>query len=101
MSADIYPKFKAAVVQAAPVWLNRDATIEKVEALTTQAAREGAVLVVFSESYLPAFPVWNLIHRPPDQPAFFRRLYDNALRPIGPVRAIYNVKHLQPWNRAP
>lgn len=79
MSADRYPKFKAAVVQAAPVWLNRDATIEKVEALTTQAAREGAALVVFSESYLPAFPVWNLIHLPPDQPAFFRRLYDQAL----------------------
>jgi nitrilase len=36
--ADTYPSFKAAAVQAAPVWLNRDATIEKVEALTTQAA---------------------------------------------------------------
>ncbi len=94
MSADTYPKFKAAVVQAAPVWLNRDATIEKVEALTTQAAREGAVLVVFSESYLPAFPVWNLIHRPPDQPAFFRRLYDNALLiPSASFRKLAEIAH--------
>jgi len=35
------PKFTVAAVQAASVWLDRDATIEKVEALTSQAARNG------------------------------------------------------------
>ena len=79
MPGDTYPKFTVAAVQAASVWLDRDATIEKVEALTSQAARNGAALVIFSESYIPAFPVWNLTHRPLDQPAFFRRLYDHAL----------------------
>lgn len=79
MPADTYPKFTVAAVQAASVWLDRDATIEKMEALTNQAARKGAALVVFSESYIPAFPVWNLTHRPLDQHAFFRRLYDHAL----------------------
>jgi len=79
MPGDTYPKFTVAAVQAASVWLDRDATIDKVEALTSQAARNGAALVVFSESYIPAFPVWNLTHRPLDQPAFFRRLYDHAL----------------------
>ncbi len=57
MPADTYPRFTVAAVQAASVWLDRDATIEKVEALTSQAARNGAALVVFSESYIPTFPV--------------------------------------------
>ncbi|WP_220201715.1 hypothetical protein [Reticulibacter mediterranei] len=47
MQVDIYPTFKAAVVQAAPVWLNRDATIEKIEALTTQTGCAGTALVFF------------------------------------------------------
>jgi nitrilase len=89
MPGDTYPKFTVAAVQAASVWLDRDATIEKVEALTSQAARNGAALVVFSESYIPAFPVWNLTHRPLDQPAFFRRLYDHALLiPSAPFRKL-------------
>jgi predicted amidohydrolase len=79
MPADTYPKFTVAAVQAASVWLDRDATIEKMEALASQAAQKGAALVVFPESYVPAFPVWNLTHRPLDQHAFFRRLYDQAL----------------------
>ena len=89
MPGDTYPKFTVAAVQAASVWLDRDATIEKVEALTSQAARNGAALVIFSESYIPAFPVWNLTHRPLDQPAFFRRLYDHALLiPSAPFRKL-------------
>ncbi|QBD81721.1 carbon-nitrogen hydrolase family protein [Ktedonosporobacter rubrisoli] len=79
MPGDTYPKFLAAAVQAASVWLDRDATIDKVEALTSEASDKGASLVVFSESYIPAFPIWNLTHRPLDQPAFFRRLFDNAV----------------------
>ena len=39
MPGDTYPKVTVAAVQAASVWLDRDATIEKVEALTSQAAR--------------------------------------------------------------
>jgi len=34
-----------------------------------------------SESpFHPAFPVWNLIYAPMDQHAFFRRLFENAVR---------------------
>jgi nitrilase len=47
MPGDTYPQFTVAAVQAASVWLDRDATIEKVESLTSQAARYGAALVVF------------------------------------------------------
>jgi predicted amidohydrolase len=89
MPGDTYPKFRAAAVQAASVWLDRDATIEKMAALTSQTAHNGAALVVFPESYIPAFPVWNLTHRPLDQHAFFRRLYDQALLiPSAPFRKL-------------
>ncbi len=79
MSGDIYPKFVAAAVQAAPVFLDRDATIGKVDRLVGEAAAKGAQLVVFGESFIPAFPVWNIIYAPIDQHPFFRRLFDNAV----------------------
>jgi nitrilase len=45
-----------AVVQAAPVIMERDATIEKVAALTREAAASGARLVLFPEAFVPAYP---------------------------------------------
>lgn len=76
---DTYPKLRAAGIQAAPVFLNRDATIEKMEGLVSEAAGKGADLVVFGESFVPAFPLWNMVYPPMDQQIFFRRLFDNAL----------------------
>ncbi|MCL6525126.1 MAG: carbon-nitrogen hydrolase family protein [Thermoflavifilum sp.] len=79
MPADTYPRFKVAVVQAAPVFLDRDATIEKLDRLVAQASSKGAELVVFGESFIPAFPVWNIVYAPIDQHWFFRTLFDNAV----------------------
>ena len=79
MSGDKYPKFRAAAVQAAPVFLNREATIDKVETLLTEATANGEKLVVFPESFIPCFPVWCLVHAPIDQHPLFTRLYENAL----------------------
>src|SRR3954471_8824772 len=49
-----------ACIQAEPVILDRDATIEKLGTLTTEAAANGAKLVVFPEAFIPAYPssVW-------------------------------------------
>jgi nitrilase len=49
-------RVKVACIQAEPVILDRDATIEKQEALTAEAAAAGARLVVFPESFVPAYP---------------------------------------------
>src|SRR5947208_11766702 len=49
-----------ACVQAEPVILDRDATIEKLATLAADAAGNGAKLLVFPESFVPAYPssVW-------------------------------------------
>jgi len=54
--ADTFPKFKAAVVQAAPVLFNREATVEKTCQLTAEAAAQGANLILFPEAFIPAYP---------------------------------------------
>ncbi len=47
-----------ALAQISPVWLNRDATLEKIITHIEQAAEHGAQLVVFGESLLPGYPYW-------------------------------------------
>ena len=51
---------KAACVQAEPAILDREATLERLDALTAEAAGEHAQLVVFPEAFIPAYPssVW-------------------------------------------
>ena len=49
-----------ACVQAEPVILDRDRTIEKLAGLAAEAAGNGAKLLVFPEAFIPAYPssVW-------------------------------------------
>ncbi len=53
---DNAPVVKVAVVQAAPVLFDRNATIEKTCRLTAEAASRGARLIVFPEAFIPAYP---------------------------------------------
>jgi nitrilase len=49
-----------ACVQAEPVILDRDATIEKLAAIAAEASGKGAKLLVFPEAFIPAYPssIW-------------------------------------------
>ena len=49
---------KIAAVQATYVLMDRDATIDRVEELTAEAAAQGAQLVVFPEAFVPGTPIW-------------------------------------------
>lgn len=47
-----------ALVQAPPVFLNLEASLTRAVELVGRAAREGAAIVVFPETWLPGYPVW-------------------------------------------
>jgi len=47
---------RVAVIQAAPVLFDRDATVDKVCGLIAQTATQGAELLVFPEALIPAYP---------------------------------------------
>ncbi len=47
---------KVAVVQAAPVLFDREATVAKACELIAEAAAKGAQLVLFPEAFIPAYP---------------------------------------------
>lgn len=83
-SGDVYPKFRAVAVQAAPVFLNREATIKKLDDLVGKAKDKGADIVVLGEAFISAFPIWNMVYAPIDQHEFFRRLFENSVEIPGP-----------------
>ena len=50
---------RIAGVQAAPVWLDRKATIAKVVDAMSEASAGGADLVAFPETFVPGYPSWT------------------------------------------
>ncbi len=84
------PTFKAAVIQAAPVVFDRDATIERVRSLTADAASQGAKLVVFPEAFVSAYPKGldfgaRVGGRTPEGRRMFRRYYESSVDVPGPA----------------
>ncbi|KQC31023.1 carbon-nitrogen hydrolase family protein [Flagellimonas eckloniae] len=49
---------KVALAQIAPVWLDKQATLKKIEQTILEAAKEKAELLVFGEAFLPGYPFW-------------------------------------------
>jgi nitrilase len=49
---------RVAVVQAAPVYLNLEASVDRAIDLIGEAAEQGARLVAFPELWLPGYPWW-------------------------------------------
>ncbi|MBQ4912987.1 carbon-nitrogen hydrolase family protein [Maribacter sp. MMG018] len=49
---------KVALAQISPVWLNKEATLKKIESSIQEAGQENAELLVFGEALLPGYPFW-------------------------------------------
>ena len=74
---------KIAIVQQAPVYLDKQATIEKAVSLVADAANNGAKLVIFPEAFIPGYPAWIWRLRPGGDwslnEEIHSRLLDNAV----------------------
>ncbi|MEZ4638010.1 MAG: carbon-nitrogen hydrolase family protein [Caldilineaceae bacterium] len=51
-----FSTIKVAVIQAAPVLFDREASVDKACRLTHEAAGQGVQLVLFPEAFVPAYP---------------------------------------------
>lgn len=80
----------AAIVQAAPVYYDLPATLDKAVALIEKAAVQGAQVITFGETWFPGYPVWldtcrdaALWNHAPTK-LVFERLYRNSVTVPGP-----------------
>ncbi|BDG62139.1 carbon-nitrogen hydrolase family protein [Caldinitratiruptor microaerophilus] len=81
---------RVAVVQAAPVLLDREATVGKTVRLIEEAAGQGTRLIVFPEAFIPAYPrglTFGTVvgSRSEAGRRAFARYWDNAVDVPGPA----------------
>jgi len=81
---------RVAVVQAAPALFDRERTLAKVAALTTEAAARDAQLVLFPEAFIPAYPRGLSFGcvvgaRRPEGRQTWQVLWENAVEVPGPA----------------
>jgi aliphatic nitrilase len=76
--------YKVAAAHLAPVFLDREKTVAKACSAIEEAARNGARLIAFPESYIPAFPIWSALRAPIYNHEYFERLCASSLLINGP-----------------
>ena len=79
--AVVHPKYKVAAVQAAPAFLDLDASIDKTIRLIDEAGAAGARLIAFPETWIPGYPWWIWLGAPAwaIMRGFVSRYFDNSL----------------------
>ena len=74
---------KIGIVQQAPVFLDKENTLEAAVGYIREAAGSGAELVVFTEAFVPGYPAWVWRLRPgtdwSSSEALHQRLLNNAV----------------------
>lgn len=66
---------RVAVIQQAPVFLDREATLDGAARIVAETAAQGAGLVVFPEAYVGGYPAWIWRLRARDDASLLARLY--------------------------
>ncbi|NIB42822.1 carbon-nitrogen hydrolase family protein [Pseudomaricurvus alkylphenolicus] len=72
-------QYKAAVVQAAPGFLDLAASVDKTITLIEQAANQGASVVAFPEAWIPGYPWWIWLGSPAWGLKFVQAYHQNSL----------------------
>lgn len=80
MGGDTFPRFKAAAVQAGPVFMDREATVQKACRYIEEAGDEGARLVAFAEVFVPGYPYWARYLPPWESRLYTRELVKQAVQ---------------------
>lgn len=78
------PQVRIAAAHLAPAWMDADRSTDKACDAVAEAARGGAQLVVFPESFIPGFPAWTALTAPIRTHEQFRRFAANSIRVDGP-----------------
>ncbi len=71
---------KLAIVQKAPVFLNKEKTIASAVRLVEEAAKAGAELVIFTEAFIPGYPAWIWRLKPGGDYALSAEIHSRLLR---------------------
>ena len=84
---DVHAKPRVAVVQAAPVFLDREGSTEKAIGFIEEAGRRGVDLLAFPEGFIPTHPVWYHFHPATGKQslAFAAQLFDNSVEIPSPT----------------
>jgi nitrilase len=82
-----------AVVQAAPVLFDRDASLDKACSLTQEAAAQGAKIILFPEAFIPAYPrglTFGTVvgSRSPQGRAAWENYWENAVEVPSPATSL-------------
>src|SRR3984957_21084101 len=72
-------KVRAAAVQLAPDLGSREATLALVVNAIDEAARKGAELIAFPETFVPFYPYFSFVLPPAQSGAEHVRLYEEAV----------------------
>lgn len=75
----VIPRFRAAAVQAEPAWLDVDAGVDKAVSLIAEAARNGAKLVAFPETFIPGYPHFLWLEAQAQAMRFVSRYHNNSI----------------------
>lgn len=70
---------RVAACHAAPVFLSARATTQKAVSLIKTAKKNSADLVIFPETYIPAFPVWSSLRAPTQNHDLFKRMAEQSI----------------------
>lgn len=81
---DTFPRFTAAAVQAAPVYLDAARTVHKAVSIIHEARAHGASLIAFPEVFVPGYPYWNWTMNPVAGSPWYEQLYRSSIDIPGP-----------------